>query len=156
MKAANRDVKSKINKATRETMNPVWKDVVSSHMSGTSLFVSKMLNNGVRISAGNPPAALAAQSKRGLGKTKRLVPQTHYALAEFGVGNREAYSTYDRRGRKSGTHKVTRRVRRGLPTRVPKGRAVYPAFGEIGPRMVSLWTQLIVKTYWDAAEGKGG
>ena len=27
-----------------------------------------------------------------------------------------------------------------------------PAFAEIGPRMVSLWVQLIVKTYHDAAE----
>lgn len=43
----------------------------------------------------------------------------------------------------------------GHPRREPKGRVVYPAFADIAPRMVSLWVQIVVKSYHDAAEGKG-
>jgi len=44
---------------------------------------------------------------------------------------------------------------RGLPSRTPKGRVVYQAFADVAPRIVSLWVQLVVKKYNDAAERKG-
>ena len=100
------------------------------------------------------PAAMAAQSTRGIGDGKRVVPRRDYAGWEFGA-NRMAYSRYERKNRtKPGYHTVTRRTMMHLPRRTPEGRAVYPAFAEVAPRMVSLWVQLIVKSYYDAAEGK--
>ena len=166
MKSADRDLKRRINVATRETMNPVWKTMVTAHLGGTDVMTSRMLDNGVRIAAGNPPRAMAAQSTRAVGRGKRLVPSRDFAGWEFGV-NRMAYSRYERKnpfrpvhgGRKrtgnpSGTHVVERRTMMGMPRRQPQGRVVYPAFAEIAPRMVSLWVQIIVKSYNDAAEGK--
>lgn len=154
MKAASRDLKRDINRRTRETMNPVWKSLVAANVAGMKSPGSRMLGTGVRIKAGNPPQALAAQSRRPIGRTKRLTPAEHYYLWEFGVPSRGRYSTYDRRSRGGGTHKVKRRTMTGLPARDSSGRAVYPAFAEIGPRMVSLWVQTIVRTYYEAAEGK--
>lgn len=151
-KAADRDLRRDINTATRDTMNPVWRQQVADRISGSDRFTSRMLDNGVRIAAGNPPAAKAAQSKRGLPPTRRLIPAEHYALGEFGVGDTERTSTYERRSPKGKAHQVTRRTRRGLPRRVPTGRVVYPAFAETAPRMVSLWVQLIVRKYFDALE----
>ena len=154
IKAANRDLRKELNRRTRETLNPVWKSVVADHLSGRD-HLSTMLLAGVRVAAGNPARAMAAQSRRGLGKGKRLVPSRDYYIAEFGV-DRSKRTTYERKNRKGGgTHKVTRRVNVGKPRRVPEGRVVYPAFAEVGPRMVSLWVQTIVRTYHDAAEGKG-
>jgi len=49
---------------------------------------------------------------------------------------------------------VERRTMRGLPTRTPKGRVVYQAFADLAPRMVSLWVQIVVKKYAEAAEGR--
>ena len=154
MKAADRDLKRRINQATREKMNPVWRDLVKGNLFGDSVMAGKVLGAGVRIKAGNPPQAMAAQSARGVGDGKRVIPREHYAGWEFGV-NRMAYSHYERRNRtRPGTHAVERRTMTGMPRRQPKGRVVYPAFAEIAPRMVSLWVQIIVKSYADAAEGK--
>ena len=175
MKAADRDLKRRINQATREKMNPVWQDIVKGNLFGDSVMAGKVLGAGVRIAAGNPPRAMAAQSgknigskpnRRGPSRTGRVIPREHYAMWEFGA-NRMAYSRYERNnpirpvrtpGRKSrrtgGTHTVERRVMMHAPRRTPEGRVVYPAFAEIAPRMVSLWVQIIVKSYADAAEGK--
>lgn len=154
MKAADRELKKRIDTATRTTMNPVWRDQVKASLAGERGLSDRVLGSGVRIAAGNPPAAMAAQSARGVGDGKRVIPREHYAGWEFGA-NRMAYSRYERRNRtRPGTHTVERRTMMHLPRRTPQGRAVYPAFAEVAPRMVSLWVQLIVKSYYDAAEGK--
>ncbi|WP_448072329.1 hypothetical protein [Georgenia yuyongxinii] len=155
MKAADRDLKRDINKATRDTMNPVWRSMITANLGGTNVMTSNILGSGVRIKAGNPPQAMAAQSKRALGRGKRITPQDDYGPWEFGVPNRNEYTRYERKNRKSGGyHVVKRRTMKHLPRRYPEGRVVYPAFAEIAPRMVSLWVQIIMKKYFDAAEGK--
>ena len=154
MKAANRDLRSQINKATRRELGPIWKQEVASRLGGVRPLNAKLLQT-YRATSGNPPQALAAQSTRPVGRGA-LVPSRDYGPWEFGTANREAWSTYDRKNRKgSGHHKVTRRASRGLPHRRTEGRVVYPAFADAAPRMVALWVQLIVKLYNDAAEGKG-
>lgn len=153
MKGLDRDLKRDINKGTRETMNPVWKAVVSAH--ATSHFDTKMLTVGVRIAAGNPPRAVAAASRRAIGKGKRITPGEDYHLAEFGSPNREKYSRYERRSKNGGTHTVSRRAARGVPRFDRRGRVVYPAFAELAPRMVSLWVQTVVlKTYETFEKGQ--
>lgn len=155
LKAADRTIKNDIAKATRAEMNPVWRALVTERLAGTGEMTGRVLGAGVRIAAGNPPVAKAAQSTRGIGQGKRLQPSTDYPAWEFGAGNRNAYSRYQRRNRKrGGTHTVQRRTMRHLPPRAPKGRVVYPAFAEIAPRMVSLWVQIIVRAYANALEGK--
>lgn len=153
-KAANRNLRKEINKRTRDEMNPVWRALVDDHLSGRDHFTRRMLANGVRIAAGNPPTAKAAQSRRKVGSSKRLTPSMDFYLAEFGVdqGKRTTYTRKNRKG--SGSHKVTRHVNRGKPQRIRDGRVVFPAFAEIAPRMTSLWVQTIVRTYHDASEGK--
>jgi len=152
-KAADRDLRADINRATREKMNPVWRDVVQSRAAGQGGLTSRMLGAGAKIAAGNPPVAKAAQSTRKVGRG--LVPADDYGPWEFGVPNREKFTRYTRRNRVAGgSHKVRRRTMRGLPSKASGGRVVYPAWSEVAPRMVSLWVQLIVKTYHDAAEGR--
>lgn len=154
-KSADRDLKREINRATRETMNPVWRSLVQGNLSGTDAMTSRMLGGGVRIAAGNPPIAKAAQSARKVGTRRTLTPSSDYGPWEFGVPNRNEMSVYERRSSRGKVHQVRRRTMRGLPRRHQEGRVVYPAFAEIAPRMVSLWVQLIVRKYHDAAEGKG-
>lgn len=155
-KAADRNLRSDINKATRETMNPVWRGLVAQNATGKGGLTDRLLGPGARVAAGNPPVAKAAQSTRGVGRGRSLRPADDFGPWEFGVPNREKYTRYRRTSPKGKPHNVRRRTMRGLPQGDRSGRVVYPAFAEIAPRMVSLWVQLIVRKYHEAAEGKGG
>lgn len=152
LKAADRGLRSEINRATVQTMNPVWRTEVAA--KARTAMDTRMLVVGARIKGGNPPAAVAANSTRGISGSKRYTPGRNWQGWEFGVENPNAFSRYTRKSKNGGTHSVERRTMRHLPRRTRKGRVIYPAFAEVAPRMVSLWVQLIVKKYHDAAEGK--
>lgn len=147
LKAAGKDLRKDINKATRDTINPVWRDAVSRHASTT--LDRLVLVKGARIAAGNPSQAVAGSSTKAL--PGGLVPAKHAAAFEFGVPNPHVYTDYSRRHPRSGkVHDVRRRTMTGLPIRKNNGRVIYPAFAETAPRMVSLWTQLIMRKVYDA------
>lgn len=150
MKAADRDLKRDINQATRTTMNPVWKSLVQTNAART--LDGRVIVPGTRIAGGNPPAAVAASSRRRL--SGGLVPAEWWHAVEFGA-NRNKVETYSRMSPKGKRHRVTRHTARQLPQRDPNGRVAYPAFAELGPRMASLWAQIVVKKYLDAAEAAG-
>ena len=151
MKAADRDLKRDINKATRDTMNPVWRALTAQHV--TRRLDQAVLVKGARIAAGNPPRAVAATSSRKLGGHGQ-VPTAWWQAVEFGVGA-DHRTTYDRRSRKGGRHSVTRNVTANLPQRNRNGRVLYPAFAEIAPRVAALWAQIVVKKYAEASEAGG-
>lgn len=147
LRGADRNLRSDINKATREVMSPVWKALVQARADRRR--DQKVLATGARIKAGNPPAAVAATSRRRL--RGGLVPGEQWAALEFGA-NRDKTTTYTRRSKTGGTHQVTRHAARQLPPRRRTGHVIYPAVKEIAPRMVSLWVQTIVRKYYEAAE----
>lgn len=151
IKGADRELRREINRATVQTGNAIWKPLVEAHASRP--MDARVLTAGARIKGGNPPTAIAASSRRAIGKGRRLVPAEHWHAWEFGA-NREDTTTYQRRSPRGTVHQVTRRTKRHLPPRTRGGRVVYPAFAEAAPRMVSLWVQLTVRLYRDAAERK--
>lgn len=147
MKIVARDVRSAINKGTRETMNPVWRDAVAAH--ARTPMDQRVISKGARIAAGNPPYAIAASS------TKRLsggfTPATQFAAYEFGA-NQQTVRTYTSRSPKGTTYKITRHTTHQLPTFTPKGRVAYAALGKFGHRLASLWVQTVVRMIYDASE----
>jgi hypothetical protein len=149
LRLMDKDLRKDINDATRTTMNPVWKALVETNATSPGTF--KIMTPGTRIAAGNPPAAKAATGGRKLsggGTPKELAK-----AFEFGAVDREKVSTYDVKNRKTGgSHKVRRHTQRQLPAATRSGRVVYPAFAEIGPRMASLWVQIVVKKTHEAFE----
>lgn len=151
MKNLERPVVREINNRTRTTLNPLWKGLVSTHASYAA--DTAVLAKGVRIRAGNPPAAIAASSRRKL--RGGLIPADQYAVREFG-GNRDHVRKYTRRSKRGGTHQVTRHTARQLPPRYRKGRVVFPAFAEFAPRAVSLWVQTVVRTVMEGIEKAAG
>lgn len=147
MKAADRTLRSDINKATRAIFNPVWRAAVAE--GAQSRMDSRVLVQGARISAGNPPVAVAATSRRRL--RGGLVPAQSWHAVEFGA-DRRVKRTYERISPSGRPHEVTRRTRAQLPARTKGGRVVYAAFARVAPRVVSMWVQLIVRKYSEAAE----
>jgi len=146
LKVIEKPVRAEISKETRGTLNPVWRDAVASH--ARTRMDAAVFGKGARIAAGNPARAVAASSRRAL--SGGFTPDRDGRALEFGV-DRNKESTYSRRSR-NGTHQVTRHTRRGLPARNRRGRVVYPAFAEFGPRLTSMWVQIVVRNIHKALE----
>jgi hypothetical protein len=157
-KAAERDLRNRINRETRAVMNPVWRGLVALH--ATTPFDYAVIAVGARIQPGNPPVAVAATSRKVLKSadgTRRkaggFIPAEKWYAAEFGA-NRAKEDTYGRTSPRGTRHQVTRHTARQLPVRRRQGRVAHEALKDIVPRLVSLWVHIIVRTYSDAAEGK--
>ena len=73
---------------------------------------------------------------------------------EFGSNTRDEFTTYTRRSKTGGTHRVTRRTKRQLPESKLSGWVAYPAANRLGSRVFSMWGALINKVTHDALEGK--
>jgi hypothetical protein len=143
-------VKNEINKATRSTLNPIWQGEVRQNVR--TRMDAKVVAAGVRVKAGNPPVLQAAQSVRAI--DGRLRPADDWQGWEFGSSSRSATTTYTRKSKKGGTHKVTRHTMAQMPPMRRQGRVAYPAMAETVPRIAALWVQTVVRVVHEAAEGK--
>jgi hypothetical protein len=150
LKAAPKEMRADINKGTRDTLNPIWREAIATHANGSRMD-NLVFGKGARVAAGNPSRAIAASSRRALRPgTNPFIPDVMGRALEFGA-DRGKTSTYTRKG-KGKAHSVTRRTTTGLPARNRRGRVVYPAFAEVAPRMVSLWTQTVVRVLHESFE----
>ena len=147
LRNARRDVRSTIDKATRSTLNPVWRDLVES--KARTAQDRAVLGKGARITGGNPPTLVAASSKRKV--SGGLVPAEQWHAVEFGA-DRNAVTTYTRTSVRGVRHQVKRHTRRGLPARRPRGRVLMPGVADLSPRAAALWSQIVVRTFADAME----
>lgn len=145
LKLLPREVRNETNRITRSEMNPVWRKIVGE--KAQTEMDRLVLVKGSRVAPGNPTVLIAASSKRPL--SDGLVPDDRDIAAafEFGPPDRNEKETYTRKG-----SPVTRRTKRQLPWRNDKGRVVYAAFAEIGPRLASMWVQTIVRKIMEAHE----
>lgn len=150
MKLVGRDVRSQINKNTRTTMNPVWRELVAAKARTST--DQRVIAKGARIAAGNPPVAVAASSSKPL--PGGLVPATGWQAVEFGA-NRSKVLTYQSRSPKGTTYSVTRHTARQMPAIARKGRVAYSAAGVLGHRLAALWVQTVVRAIHEAAEAGG-
>lgn len=151
LKRVDRSLRQDINAAMRQQGNTIWRGETTEH-ARTSMD-SAMLTKGARIAAGNPPVAIAASSKRPIGRSRRLVPDEAWPAWEFGSDNQDAYTRYQRKSKNGGTHTVERRTMRGLPPRYRKGRVLYPAVEGSAPRLASLLVKLVVSKVMNVLDG---
>lgn len=132
MKAADRQLRSDINRATRADLAPAWQRAVNSRVLTRQ--DAALVRVGTRLAAGNPPTLQAATSRRPMSRRRKgrgtLIPAEDYGLIEFGSGQ-------DRSGR--------------VPPRAPKGRIVYPAARAIAPYAAARWAKVIRDAYIDRA-----
>ena len=144
LKLLPREVRNEINRMTRAELNPEWRKIVGQ--KATSKMDKLVLAKGARVAPGNPTVMIAASSRRPL--SDGLVPDNRDQAAafEFGTPDRNRKETYQRKGAT-----VTRRTERQLPWR-SNGRVVYAAFAEMGPRLASMWVQVIVRKIMEAHE----
>lgn len=73
---------------------------------------------------------------------------------EFGTLNQQEMNQYRRNNSKnSGSHIVTRRTKRQIPSRSTRGWVAYPAAQKWGTRAFRMFQQIIVKVAHDAIDG---
>lgn len=150
LKLLDKGIKKDLNSSVRTELNPLWKFVVGSHIS-TNADDQAIFGKGARIAPGNPSRALAGTSRRPL--SGGLIPAEEARAWEFGSPNPNEYAEYERIHPKSlKTHYVRRRTKKQLPPAKRKGRIVYPAWAEMGPRLVSLWVQIVVRNIHESLE----
>lgn len=147
LRAADRTLRRDINQDMRATMNPVWREALAHNYVHATPAGARVIDAGARIAPGNPPVLYAANSKRKV-TSGGLIPDVHWQAFEFGA-DQDRRSTYTRRSRNGGTHQVTRRTGRALPSRRKAGHVIYPAVREVGPRLASYFVQSVVRTYMD-------
>lgn len=144
-KLADRGMRKEINDATRATFNQPWRAGIASR-ARTGL-EQRVLVPGARVAAGNPPEFVAVTSRRRL--RGGLIPDVAGAAVEFGA--RDTITRYRRTSPRGTVHDVQRHTRRQLP-RPRKRGPVMDTLGEMGGRVASLWVQMIVRTYCEAAD----
>ena len=146
LKLLDKDIRRDISRSVRETLNPIWKEEIASR---TVTKMDRLMFSGARIAPGNPARAMVGTSRRAL-HPGGLTPVEGVRAYEFGAPSRATHeTTYDRQG-----HEVTRHTKRQLPKAVRAGRVAYPAWAATGPRLVSLWVQIIVRNIHEKLEEK--
>ena len=145
LRAVEPDLRKAVNKSTREVVNPVWREAIETR--ARRRLDDVVLRRGARVATGTRPALVAASSRKAM--SGGLIPADDWPVIEFG-GRRGVTTTYTRRSRNGGTHRVTRHTRRQLPERTPGGRVLYPALAEALPRVASLWSQTAVRLVFEA------
>lgn len=148
MKSMDRRLRSDVNRMTRTTFNPVWRDELNKR--ATTRVQRAVIAKGARIAAGNPPAAVAASSTRAL--RGGLRPADNPWPFEVGSKNRGRLVSVTRRTKSGGRVTFRRAAARQLRPYNRKGYAALPALREVAPRVVSGWVQLIVRSVYDALE----
>lgn len=146
LKAASKELRSDINKATRVTVGPIWKEEVNAR-AGAHVMAQKVLTKGARVAAGNPARAIAGSSRKAL--SGGLIPDATSRAFEFGTTARQTKRAY-RSNRNGKSFSVKRRTRMQLPPFKSTGYVVFPAWRNTAPRMVSLYAQLIMKKVYEA------
>lgn len=148
LKLLDKDIRRDISASVRSTLNPIWGQEVAARVETN--MDALVLAEGAKITPGNPARAMAGTSRKALGGG--LIPAQEARAFEFGAPSRIPYEDTYTRADSQGGHDVTRHTRRQLPRAVKAGRVAYPAFAKMGPRMVSLWVQIIVRNIHEKLE----
>lgn len=137
------EIKKSLGVYVPRAADDIWNDRVSQKYTATRLERAALAGTKVRASA----ASVTMQ-----GATKPRVPGI-WPQVDFGVKDKSARTTYSRKNRNGGSHKVTRRTRNQLPDYRKRG-VMYRSMKESETRFKKLIAQTIVRTLYDLIEGR--
>lgn len=148
LRSVDKAIQAQVRKYTKAIAEPEWKKSIAERAD--SRIEHRVIVDTARVAVSNQNVRIQSANV-GRPLSGGLNPKTDYAAVEFGAKPKKA--TYDRKGRKGGTHKVTRTVNTGLPQRRRKG-PFYNAAENMIPRLARLWAQTTVKTIANALKGE--
>lgn len=145
LRSVSKEARSAVNRETRKVVNKAWREELAGKARTSQ--DTRILLKGAKVVGTTAPTLTAASSRKAL--RGGLVPAESWRAQEFGAARNER-STYQTRSRKGKPYRVTRRTKRQLPDHRKGGRVLYPAVGEMGPRMFALWTQTTIREIYNA------
>lgn len=137
-----KEVNAQIRAHSKGVIVPEWKKGLAER-APARIFFDRLVNTGTAY-VSDRNVRLVAGSDRAKGFPRET---------EFGA-YREDYTSYVRRSRKGGSHKVTRRTQRQFWHYKKGGWVVYPTVSDMIPRIASLWVQTGLRTIGDLIDGK--
>lgn len=138
-----RELRSQLRAQTKRVVEPEWREGLTKRAS--SKLDREVLVKTARVQVRDTNVVLRSGA---VGKLKDITRPV-----EFG-GDRQQEKTYSTRSPKGRRYKVTRHTARQLGWRRKGGRVVWPTAEDLIPRMVSLWVQTTVRTFYEALERK--
>lgn len=146
----DRTIRKMIRQYAKAMAMPEWKKALAER-ADTRLEHRVLVDTAV-VTVSDRNVRMQSASK-GRPLSGGFAPKLDYYAAEYG-GNQDKTTTYTRRNRNGGTHKVTRRVGNTIKPRTRRGYVFGPASREMVPRLARLWVQTTVRTIATALEGK--
>jgi len=129
MQSADREIQSRIRKVTREAAVPIWREELKARPASEQQ--SRMLVATARVAVSSNTVTLTSAGSKRKALSGGATPIRLGKAYEFG----------SKKGR-------------GMPAPRRGGYVVYPALADVAPRIISLWTQTVMKIAHDALEGK--
>lgn len=144
LKGAEREVAAQIRKATRQMVEPVWRQEIAQHTTGR--MENRVLVDTARAAVTNQNVNLKAGhlSKRLSGGAPAYLVAP---LVEFGADPTWKHEARSTRGRS-----YVRRMGSRFRPRNLKGYVAYPTAADVIPRIASLWVQTTVRTFYELVE----
>jgi hypothetical protein len=152
LKLANKNVQKQIRAQSKRVIEPVYKEALATAAGSTRSFYGQGIIQSARVKISEQNVTVSTGSTKGKFRNGLDMRKSIRSM-EFGSsGGRK--TTYNRKSRRGGTHKVTRLTMGQFGPKAPKGRVFYPAVRELAPRVISLWVQTVIREYADALERK--
>ena len=148
---ANREVRKLVRQQSQRVIQPEFQKAMNEQAS--TLAESKGLALTSRTQLSDRNVTLGTGTKKGPGFSGGLDPRTSARALEFGA-KRDKVTTYKSKRKAGKTFSVTRHTQRQFKPNKRAGYVFYPVIAEMAPRILSLWTKTVVKTFHDAMEGK--
>lgn len=151
MRSLDRETKKRIRQETKDMAAKEWAREVAE--TASTRLEHRVLVKTARVRVSDQNVSLSSASI-GRSLSGGLKPSESFAAVEFGADQKKV--TYTARSRRGRSFRVTRNTRGQLRPRNSKGYVVYPAAANIIPRIASLWVQTVMRTTYEALEGRRG
>jgi hypothetical protein len=149
LRAFEKTMLGQIRRHTKAIGQPEWQTAVRGRTSTT--LEDRVLGATARMQVSNQNVTLKSASiGRALSGGARPVDLGR--AVEFGSNMKQSRVT--QRSKRGKPYSYTRKTGKQFRPPNRKGYAVYPAAAQMIPRFAALWVQTIVRTFYEAAEGK--
>lgn len=147
LRGFDREMQGQVRRATKAIGQPDWQSAVRGQ--ATTRLETVVLADTARIAVSNQnvtlKSAAVGRARSGGAKPSQLASGT-----EFGANPKRA--TFTGMSKHGKRYRQTRNVHAQFRPPNRQGNAVYPAAARMIPRFAALWTQTVVRTFYEAFE----
>ena len=147
LRGFDREMQGQVRRATKLIGQPEWQSAVRGQTS--TRMESVVLADTARMQVSNQNVMLKSAAV-GRARSGGAKPSQLASGVEFGANPKRAtFTGMSKRGKR---YRQTRNVHAQFRAPNRQGNAVYPAAAKMIPRFAALWTQTVVRTFYETWE----